>query len=302
MRYLILLLGIYIITPLTSTAQEFTASVRVTSPTLQIADPKILESLESSVQEFMSTQQWTDDEYLPEERINLNLQLTITEDRSSTAFLVDIGVQATRPVYGSSYETPLISHLDKGVPIVFEQFKPIIPTTDNFTDNLSSVLSFYAYYILALDADSFSPFGGEEYYLIAQDIINAVPPAMASSDKNWADTRNTRTRYYMVENALNPRFKPFRRAYYDYHRQGLDIMHKDIDSALETMTKSLESINEVDKAYPNTFLVQIFSNTKANEISDIYKQGQLDTRLKIYSIMTRIDPANSHKYEPIRRG
>ncbi|MDX1685776.1 MAG: DUF4835 family protein [Saprospiraceae bacterium] len=282
--------------------QEFLASVRVTAPTLQIADPKILESLESSVKEFMNTQQWTDDEFLPEERINLNLQITVTEDRSSNSFLIDLGVQATRPVYGSSYETPLISHLEKGVPIGFEQFRPIIPTTDNFTDNLSSILSFYAYYILALDYDSFSPFGGEEYYLIAQDIVNAVPPAVADGDRNWADPRNIRTRYYMVENALNPRFKPFRRAMYDYHRKGLDLMHKNVDSALSTITAALESINEVDKAYPNTFLIQIFANTKANEIAEIYQQGQLDVRLKVYSIMTRIDPANSHKYEPIRRG
>lgn len=284
------------------TSQEFTASVRVTSPTLQIADPKILESLENTVTEFMNTQQWTSEEYLPEERININIQITVTEDRSSNNFLIDLGVQATRPVYGASYETPLISHLEKSVPIVFEQFRPIIPTKDNFTDNLSSVLSFYAYYILALDHDSFSPFGGEDFFLITQDIVNAVPPGMAASDPNWADPRNTRTRYYMVENALNPRFKPFRRAYYDYHRQSLDLMHKDIDTALENMTKALEAINEVDKAYPNTFLVQIFANSKANEISDIFQQGQLNTRLKIYSIMTRIDPANSHKYEPIRKG
>lgn len=296
------LILLFSLIPLWSFTQEFNATVRVTAPTLQLADPKVLDNMEKSITEFMNTQQWTDTDYLPEERIKLNMQITISEDRSNSSFLVEFSIQATRPVYGASYETPLISHKEGGVPIEYVEFRPIIQTKDNFTDNLSSILSFYAYYILGLDYDSFAPFGGEEYFLIAQDIVNAVPPGMASADQNWADPRDTRTRYYMVENMLNPRLKPFRQAMYDYHRQGLDLMHKDVDTGLANITTSLEAINEADRSYPNTFLVQIFTNTKAAEVANIFKQGQLDTRLKIYSIMTRLDPANSNKYEPIRRG
>lgn len=301
-RRVVLLIFSLALLPIFMQAQEFLASVRVTAPTLQLADPKILEALENSVEEFLNTQKWTEDDYLPEERIKANIQITITEDRSANNFVIDLGVQATRPVYGSGYESPLISHLDKSIPITFEEFNPIIPTKDNYTDNLSSILSYYAYIMLAMDYDSYEPFGGEPYFLIAQDIVNAVPPGIAASDKGWADPRNTRTRYFIVENALSPRFKAYRRAMYDYHRQSLDLMHKDSETALSTMTTALEAINEVDKNYPNTFLIQIFTNTKAGELSDIYQQGDLDTRLKIYGIMTRLDPANSNKYEPIRRG
>ena len=301
-QYRILITFLLILSSQLLIGQEFLASVRVTAPTLQLADQKILESFENAVEEFMNTQKWTDEDYLPEERIKANIQITITEDRSSSNFLVDLGIQATRPVYGSNYETPLISHLDRGVNIIYEQFRPIIPTKDNYTDNLSSILSYYAYIMLALDHDSFSSFGGDPYFLIAQDIVNAIPPGVAATDKGWADPRNTRTRYYIVENALSPRFKAYRKAMYDYHRLALDIMHKDVTTGLNTMTSTLEAINEVDKAYPNTFLIQIFTNTKAGEISNIYQQGDLDTRLKIYGIMTRLDPANSNKYEPIRRG
>jgi hypothetical protein len=302
MRIIKLVLFATLLSSLTANAQDFLASVRVSAPTLQLADPKVIAALENTVSEFMNTQQWSDNEYLPEERIKCNIQITIKEDRSSSSFVIDLGVQATRPVYGSGYETSLLNHLDKDIPISFEEFKPLLPTKDNFTDNLSSVLSYYAYLIIGLDADSFSPFGGEDHFLIARDIVNSVPPGMAAADKGWADPRNTRTRYFIVENLLNARFKPFRQGMYDYHRKGLDLMHKDVDAGVLSMTKVLEAINEVDKAYPNAFLTQIFTNTKAGEIANIFKPVDLDTRLKVYSIMTRLDPANSAKYEPIRRG
>ena len=302
MRLSRLTLLVTFISTLSLHAQDFVASVRVSSPTLQLADPKVITALENTVSEFMNTQQWSENEYLPEERIKCNVQITIKEDRSSNSFLIDFGIQATRPVYGSGYETALLNHLDKDIPIAFEQFKPLLPTKDNFTDNLSSLLSYYAYLILGLDADSFSAFGGEDYYLIARDIVNAIPPGMAAADKGWADPRNTRTRYFIIENMLNARFKPYRQAMYEYHRKGLDLMHKDVDTGIKTMTAALEAINEVDKTYPNAFLTQIFTNTKAGEIANIFKPVDLDTRLKVYSIMTRLDPANSAKYEPIRRG
>ena len=283
-------------------AQEFDANVRVTAPTLQLADPKILDQLKARVEEFMNTTQWTDDTYLPEERIKLNIQITITEDRTVNNFLIDFGIQATRPVYGAGYESPILSHLDKAVAIEFEEFRPIIATENNYTDNLSSILSFYSYLVLGLDGDSFSSFGGEPYFLICQEIVNSIPPGVTRVDRGWADPRNTRTRYYIIENLLNPRLKNFRQGMYDYHRKGLDLMHKDPEGGKATMAKVLKDIDEINNSYPNQFLIQVFANTKASEITSVFQVGELKDRLQIYTIMSRIDPANSSKYEPIRKG
>lgn len=283
-------------------AQEFIATVRVTAPTLQLADPKILQQLQNRVEEFMNTNQWTKDDYLPHEKIKLNLQITISKDVSVNNFLVDLGIQATRPVYESTYETPIFSHLDRDLAIVFEEFKPITATQNNFNDNLSSILSYYAYLVLGLDRDSFSPSGGEEYFRFCQEIVNSVPPAMADLDKGWANPRDIRTRYYIIDNLLNPRMKLFRQGFYEYHRKGLDLMTTNIEEAKKNMASVITDIDDLNTKYPNTFIIQIFANTKAAEITNIFQVGEQKERFDIYTKMSRIDPANSQKYEAIRRG
>jgi len=274
----------------------------VTAPTLQLADPKILTQLQNRVEEFMNTNQWTKDDYLPHEKIKINLQITISKDVSVNNFLVDLGVQATRPVYGASYETALLSHLDRDIAIVFEEFKPITATQGNFNDNLSSILSYYAYLILGLDRDSFSPSGGDPFFKICQEIVNSVPPSMTAIDKGWANPRNTRTRYYVIDNILNPRMKLFRQGLYDYHRQGLDLMSSNIAKGKESIANVIKDIDDLNTKYPNTFMIQIFANTKAAEITNIFQKGEQKERFEIYTRMARIDPANTQKYEAIRKG
>lgn len=284
-------------------AQEFNATVRVTAPTLQLADPKIINLLQQRVDEFMNTNKWTDDTYEPEERINLNLQITITKDLSANQFRVDLGVQATRPVYGSGYESPIFAHLDKDVAIAFEEFKPIVATKNQFVDNLSSILSFYAYLVIGLDRDSFSPFGGSDYLLFCQEIVNAVPPSVARGlDQGWANPRDNQTRFFIIDDILNPKMKGFRQGFYDYHRKGLDLMHNDAAAGKSKMKEYLVTLDELNQSYPNTFIMRIFANTKASEITTVFQVGEQRERFEIYNIMSRIDPANSSKYEPIRRG
>ena len=281
-------------------AQELDVTVTVNTPTLQMADPRVFQELRSAIQGFMNNQKWTNESYLPEERIKVSLVLTVSQEFSAVSFGGEMAIQAVRPVYGSSYETPLMSHLDRDVTFTYEQFQPLEFSETTFNDNLSSILSFYAFVIIGLDHDSFAPFGGEPYYQKAQDVLNTIPQSVTATNKGWRSIDGNRNRYWIIENILSPRVRDFRQAYYDYHRQALDIMHQDVNAGRVIMLQAIEDIAQVNQTYPNAMIIQMFTNAKSNEIVEIYKQGTPAEKNRIVQSMSRIDASNASKYRAIR--
>ncbi|MCP3932258.1 MAG: DUF4835 family protein [Bacteroidetes bacterium] len=281
-------------------AQEMNFQVTVNTPKLQTVDPQVFESLEDAIKEFLNTQKWTDDIFDPEERINGTIQLTITEERSATSFKADLAIQASRPTYRSTYETALINHVDKDVTFTYQQFQPLEFSKNTYNDNMTAILSFYVYYILGLDYDSFAPFGGEANFLTAQEILNNVPQSAAAANPGWTSLSGSRNRYWMIENILTPRVRPMRQAYYDYHRQGLDLMHSDSGTGRAIMLSSLKEINGVHKSYPNSMIVQMFVNAKKSEIIDVFTRGSLQEKNNVIQYMAKLDAAHSPEYRAIR--
>ncbi len=282
-------------------AQEMNFTVNVNTPKLQTADPKLFDNLKNDMREFLNNTVWTNDVFSQEERIKCNIQLTISEELSPTTFSADLQIQAVRPIYGSSDETPLLSHVDKDVLIEYEQFQPLQFTKNAYDQNLTSILAFYVYMILGMDYDTFSPFGGEEYYQEAQNIITTIPPGVASSVKGWQSLESNRNRYWMLESVMSPRARNFRQALYDYHRTGLDIMISDVEAAKEGVMKAMELISGVQKNYPQAMCLQMFANAKSTEIIEIFKQGSSVQKSNIFKIMTKIDAANASEYRKIGR-
>ncbi len=300
MKYTFTLLSILLVTAIQ--AQEFIFSVEVNAPTLQTTDPKIFEELEAKVIEFLNNRKWTNESYEEHERIKCNLILTVKNELSPTAFGADLSIQATRPVYGSSYETPLLNHIDKEFVFTFEATTPVIYSENIYTDNLTSTLAFYAYYILGLDHDSFSLYGGDPYFQKANEIINTLPSELLTDGQSgWASKANGRNRYFMIENILSPRSRPYRKALYDYHRQGLDLMHKDPTTGKGGIVTALKGVEQVSNDFVNSMIVQMFANAKAQELTDIFAVADRNQKNEVYRIMTGIDPANRNKYLPIRR-
>ena len=208
-------------------------------------------------------------------------------------------MQAVRPVYGSEYVTPLISYNDRDFTFVYEQFQPIQYSQNAYNDNLSHVLSFYAYIILGLDYDSFSAYGGELYFQTAQDIVNAVPSGAAAQNPGWQSLDGNRNRYWIVENILSPRTRSYRQAMYDYPRQALDLMHKDVAAGRLIMLQALEDLNSVNQSYPNAMILQMFSLAKDDEIIEIFRRGTRQEKTRVVQIMAKIDPSNASKYRRI---
>lgn len=284
-------------------AQELDFQVIVNTPTLQTADPRVFESFKQAVQEFMNNTKWTNDVFEQEERIKGNIVINVSKELSPTRFVAEVAIQSTRPIYGSGEETVMFNFQDKNVWFDYEQYQPLIFNQNTFNDNLTGTLAFYAYTLIGLDYDSFSPMGGEPYFRIAQEIVTNVPPAISaavSEAAGWRSQDGKINRFWLAENLLSPRIRPYRQAMYDYHRQGLDFMSEDPVAARAVITQAVETLSDVRRAYPNAMVLQTFSDAKSNEITDMFSGATMSEKNKIIQVMTRLDGARSDKYRSIR--
>jgi hypothetical protein len=281
-------------------AQELKAEVTVSTPKLQTTDPAVFKTLEKDLKDFLNQERWTNDEYKPYERIDCNFSVNITAELGGNAYSADIAIKAIRPVYGTEYRTVLINHVDRDIIFNYQEFQPFENGTEFFKDNLSAVFSFYSQWILGMDAESFTPGGGDPYFRIAQNIINQVPTAVSEADKGWQSLNRKTTRYWILENLLSPRFTSFREAWYNYHRKSLDIMYANPEQAVATMVEALKEVEKTNVAYPNSIGILMFISTKSEEIVEIMKNANRTQKNTVYDIMRKLDPANSGKYNAIR--
>lgn len=294
----ILLTVSLILLALAGKTQEFKTNVTINVPKLQTADPKIFETMETALEEFMNNTKWTEDEYKQEERIEVNIQINIKEEKSATTFKAEMFIQALRPIYATRENTALLEHADKKFEFSYTEYQPLEFSESTFNSNLTSFIGFYAYLILGLDYDSFEQEGGTVYFQKAQDIINTVP---ANTYGGWSSLDGNRNRYWMIESILSPRATDLRTAMYDYHRLGLDLMQEDVEIGRQNLSGAIQKMKTFSKSYPNAMSTQMFVNAKRDEIVSIFKGAPTNEKRSIHSIMVRLDPANASKYTPIRR-
>lgn len=281
-------------------AQELNAEVTISVPKLQTTDPAVFKTLEKDLKEFINQEQWSKDEYKPYERIACNFSINITAELGANLFSADIALKAIRPVYGTDYKTVLINHVDRDVVFNYQEYQTFQNGTEYFRDNLSAVFAFYSQLILGLDADSFAPNGGDEYFRIAQNIINQIPTAVSDADKGWLSLNRKTTRYWIIENLLSPRYLSFRQAWYNYHRKSLDIMHANTPQALVTMVEALKEVEKTHASYPNTIGILMFLTAKRDEIVEIMKNASRTQKTTVYDIMRKLDPSNTALYNGLR--
>jgi hypothetical protein len=282
-------------------AQEFDLSVKVSAPNLKTADPKIMEALQKEIENLFNNTQWTEDTFEEHERITGNVQLTIKEDLSATSFSGELVIQTSRPVFNSSYNSQTMRYLDRNVKFSYDGLRPIQQTKDGYIDNFSSILSFFAYYMLAVDYDSFSKMGGDKYYNQAFSIYNNLPNSIQRGDAGWAqDDKRQQNRYFLLESARSPRFRKYREAFYTYHRIGLDRMYDDVATGRQILLEAITDVGRVNKETNNTILPRMFSDTKRLEILDIFLVADADQKTKVRSIMISIDPTQTEAYRDLR--
>jgi hypothetical protein len=280
-------------------AQELKMNVSVKIQETKTADPQLFKALERSVAEFYNKTQWTDDNYEDEEKIECDMQITIKEELSATSFTADIVIQAIRPVYGSNYSTQILNHIDKGVFFRYQELDPIQDNSEIYTDNLSSILSFYAYIILGMDYDSFSEQGGDPYFNNAKNIVTNVPSS--SGDDGWTFKGGvTRNRNKLISDLLNPSVVDFRKAFYEYHRLGLDTSEKDPLKFRAIISNAVQTITKVEKDLPNSMIVKIFADCKFGELVEIFKPAETLEKRKMFNMLVKLDPAQADELQALK--
>jgi len=280
---------------------ELNCTVRVNTPQLQNTDRRVFDQLEVTIREFLNSTKWTNDAFELEERIKCNFIFTIKSEQGNS-FEAELAVQAVRPVYGSGYETPMLSHLDKDITFQYDQNQPIVfqpDAPDN--QNLPAVLAFYAYVILGMDYDSYSLYGGDQHLVTAQQIVTNLQNSSSNKSAGWrpSDGGKNRNRYWIIENLLNPRVRPYRAAMYTYHRKGLDMFSSDMEAGKQAIMLALEEVDKVNTAYFNSMITQMFANAKKDELVEMWKIGGKQQKDRVQQIMTKIDPANTQRYREI---
>jgi hypothetical protein len=276
------------VTVVTDAKQEFTT-----------VEKEIFEQLKQTVYDMMNTTQWTKDKFAIEERINCNLQLQIKDSPSPGIYSGSMQVQSTRPAFNSSYNTTVFNFEDDDITFAYSRGAQLIYAPNQFRDNLTSILAFYAYYLIAMDYDTFSLKGGTPYFNEAQNI---VMNAQSSAGKGWrSNETGKRNRYWLVDNALHQLFEPLRVCSYEYHRLGVDKMYDSLEESRKSMYQALTKLNKVVATRPNSINLLNFCQAKNDELKNLFSDAEIKEKQDLVALMQRLDPANSSKYDEISK-
>lgn len=279
-------------------AQELNCQITINSSQVQgTVEKQIFDQLQKSIYEFMNNTKWTRDVFTVNEKIDCSFLIIINKKVSNEDYEASIQVQSRRPVFKSGYFTQVFNYQDDNFDFSYQQFSVLDFNLNTFQNNLTSVLAYYAYVVLATDYDSFSLKGGAEYWQKAQQIVNN---AQTSNYKGWKSNDGDRNRYWLIENTLQPVFAGIRDCMYEYNKNGLDVMHENAETGRTKIVAALELLKPVYKARPASFNMQLFFNAKKDEIINIFKSATPEEKNKVVELLMLVDPANTTKYLKIQ--
>ncbi len=277
-------------------SQELNCKVVVNYDKITNTNNQIFKSLETSLSEFVNKTVWTEKSYKPNEKINCSMFITLNSYDSNN-FEASIQVQSSRPVFNSSFTTPVLNINDTDFNFQYVEFQNLFYNPNTYESNLISTIAFYSYMILGFDAETFELNSGTEYFQSAQQILNLAAP---SGGTGWSQTSKTNNRFYLITDILSTTFKPIRETLFQYHFNGLDMMSKDLKSSKEVILSSLKNINGLHQIRPNAYLTRVFFDAKADEIVSIFTAGPTVSLDGLVDDLSRVSPTNSSKWVNIK--
>lgn len=291
-----LLIILFILFNVTAFSQELNCEVVVNARQTGDENLPVFKTLEKQLKEFVNKTKWTNKKFALQERINCSMVINIT-DYNNDAFSGSIQVQSSRPVFNSSYVTPIYNFNDQNFTFRYVEFQDLIFNQNQFESNLVSVLSFHIYMVLGLDADTFAQNGGDEYLKQAQTIVNY---SQQENYKGWKLADGRQTRYTLITNMMSPTYKEFRSVMYAYHFGALDKMHENQKLAKEKLSNAFKQLEVMNNRRPNSFLMRVFFDAKADEIEQIFSGGPSVNITDAIEILTKIAPMHSSKWRNIK--
>lgn len=279
-------------------AQELSARVQILAPNITNINKKNLEVLQNTIRDFLNNNKWTNETYLPQERIECNFVITVTAWDGSSTYSAEAQIQSSRPVYGSSYYSTILNISDKDFNFNYNEGQSLDFSDQNYILNLSSLLGYYAYTIIGLDKDSFNKLGGTIYYARAQNVLNV---AQTGANKGWKPFDGLRNRYWLNENLLNSSFRELRTFIYDYHLNGLDLLQENKTNGTKKIIALLPVLQKMDKQKLGSIFPNVYFASKAEEITNVLSLADPMDKIKAYNLLSDIDPANIGKYEALKK-
>lgn len=286
---------------MTTQAQELQAKVTINRNQIQGTDASVFESLEETLTQFINDKQWTNLQFQPNERIVCNFNLTVTKyDASTNVFTTTALIQANRPVWNSAYTTTLYNNRDADFTFEFAQFDQLEFNEEIIDNQLVALIAYYAYLIIGLDLDSFSPMGGED---ILQRCMNLVNNAQNLNFPGWKSFDNDRNRFAIINDYLDGGMQPFRQLQYDYYRKGLDEMSTNAERGRTNITTALlEDLKKCHENKPLSMLPQIWTDYKKDELANIYKgKGTPNEKEAVYDLLFSINASQNNTWEKIKQ-
>lgn len=282
--------------PVVGPAQELLVNVSIDANRIQ-SDRSVFEDMQQAISRYLNYQQWTNDKFESFERIRGNLQIIVQSRPAPDQFVCQMNLQVYRPVYNTTYETMLFNHSDKNFSFTYVQFQPLQFVENTFTDNLTALLNYYAYIMLAFDYDSFSEGGGAPFIGKAQEILNLA--ASGANESGWEASESNQNRYWLVENLQNSRYRSFHAAMFKYHRQGLDMMENSPAQGRRAVIAALKDIQRLHQQDPILMLTRVFLNSKKDELVKVFQGAFVNDKKEFLQVMQEIDPSNMATYNAV---
>ncbi|WP_158979378.1 DUF4835 family protein [Cellulophaga sp. L1A9] len=290
-----LLVLIILLLPIYSGAQELNAVVTINSDQVGQTNQQIFKTLERSLNDFVNKTKWTNRNYKEVERLNARMFITVTEYQNNK-FNASIQLQSSRPIFNTSYDSPAFNYKDNELNFEYTEFQPLVYNENVYDSNLVSVVAYYVYIMLGIDADTFELEGGTDFYRKAQNIVTQ---AQGSSAAGWSQDASERTRFELVDNLLSNTFKEYRVAMYNYHRKGMDILADNNSTGKQVISGTMRLLETLVKRRPNAFLIQTFFDAKSEEIKNVFSDGPKVDIVQLKETLARIAPLYSSTWNSI---
>lgn len=291
-----ILLVMLVLCPLFMRAQELNCSVEVNTDKIAGTDKNVFTTLQSAITEYMNNTQWGNAQFLANERIECKLFLTVNSYEGTT-MKCDLQVQSLRPVYNSSYTTTLINFKDTNVEFDYQENEPLIYSENTMESNLTAILNFYAFLILAVDFDSFSPNGGDLYFEKAN---NVVTMAQSSGESGWKAFEDNKNRSAVLSAFTDKATSSIRTLMYNYHRKGLDEMVLSPDKGKAVITESLGILKSIYDVAPMSVVLSMFKDAKLDELVNVYSKSNVSERQAVYELLYPLYPTEGQRLNQIK--
>jgi len=305
MRKKILIILLFVLSAAAGQAQELQARISVVANKVSTqVDKKTFQTLQAALMNFVNNRKWTSDVFQANEKINCNFLINIEKELGDNVYKASLTVQAARPIYNTTYESPLINFQDDNLTFRYLEFQPIdfnenrIQGSDPVAANLTAMLAYYVYIILGMDYDSYALRGGDPFFQKAWNIVNNAPEGRDIS--GWKQFDGLRNRYFLAENINNSRFALMHDALYAYYRTGLDNFYDNEEAARNGILNCLNSLNRINTENPNSMLVQFFFQGKSAELIKMFSKANPDLKKRARDLLVKMDITNANAYKDLR--